>query len=280
MQKLDAGGIIPKSLVNSKIPNALAVVQDATDEFRQDEKVDAAERRELAILMREAWEDEVYSEEEEALIQRVRQKFEVSLDESKWKLLKSPDIFVKMESIFEEEKKSAAGIGRAITVVDASLEECAAWELARMTREVIKRQIDFGCLDREIVKLNNHAELFHNVIDLGVRGFDCREWLLKGVWKMIDQNTMLTGFEDIEHGDFPIGAKNHVRASAGAFWKYEQLDDVAGIPRTRVTYIQQMDLKGFIPHAVINSKTVGTLGYLSDMRKKFDRTLDIDKSRR
>ena len=35
-----------------------------TDEFRQDEKVDAVERRELAILMREAWEDEVYSEEE------------------------------------------------------------------------------------------------------------------------------------------------------------------------------------------------------------------------
>ena len=64
MQKLDAGGIIPKSLVNSKIPKALKAVQEATDEFRQDEKVDAAERRELAILMREAWEDEVYSEEE------------------------------------------------------------------------------------------------------------------------------------------------------------------------------------------------------------------------
>ena len=64
MQKLDAGGIIPKSLVNSKIPNVLAAVQTATDEFRQDEKVDTAERRELAILIREAWEDEVYSEEE------------------------------------------------------------------------------------------------------------------------------------------------------------------------------------------------------------------------
>jgi hypothetical protein len=50
--------------MNSKIPEALKAVQDATDKFRQDEKVDAAERRELAILMREAWEDEVYSEEE------------------------------------------------------------------------------------------------------------------------------------------------------------------------------------------------------------------------
>ena len=64
MQKLDAGGIIPTSLVNNKIPKALKAVQGATDEFRQDEKVDAAERRELAILMREAWEDEKYSDEE------------------------------------------------------------------------------------------------------------------------------------------------------------------------------------------------------------------------
>ena len=280
MQKLDAGGIIPKLLVNSKIPNALKAVQDAADEFRQDEKVDAAERRELAILMREAWEDEVYSEEEEALIQRVRQKFEGSLDESKWKLLKSPDIFVKMESIFEEEKNSAAVIFRATTVVDASLEECAAWELAKMTRERMKGHLDFGGLDREVVKLNNHAELFLFAMDLGVRGFDSREWLTKVVWKMIDQNTMITTVEDIEHDDFPIGANNHVRASSGCFWKYEQLDDAAGIPQTRVTYCQQADLKGFIPKALVNSKTTESLENLSNMRKKFDRTLDIDKSMR
>ena len=64
MQKLDAGGVIPSRVMNSKIPIAISIVQEATDEFRQDEKVDAAERRELVILMREAWEDEVYSEEE------------------------------------------------------------------------------------------------------------------------------------------------------------------------------------------------------------------------
>jgi hypothetical protein len=64
VQKLDAGGVIPPWLVDSKVPHVLSVVQNATNEFRQDEKVDAAERRELAILMREAWEDEVYSEDE------------------------------------------------------------------------------------------------------------------------------------------------------------------------------------------------------------------------
>ena len=64
VQKLDAGGVIPSRVMNRKIPEALKAVQGATDEFRQDEKVDAAERRELAILMREAWEDEKYSDEE------------------------------------------------------------------------------------------------------------------------------------------------------------------------------------------------------------------------
>ena len=89
------------------------------------------------------------------------------------------------------------------------------------------------------------------------------------------QTTLLVA--DIKVNRFPPGAgKGYIRASQGAFWKYERLPEIRGIPQTRVTYTQQVDLKGFIPSFVMNSKIVGTLGYLSIMRKKFDKSLEID----
>ncbi|GMI07790.1 hypothetical protein TrLO_g11561 [Triparma laevis f. longispina] len=72
--QLDAGGSIPTWVVNKKVPNSPMI-----NEFRQDEKVDAADLREMATFMRERAQDEVYSEEENALLERVRKKFEGSL---------------------------------------------------------------------------------------------------------------------------------------------------------------------------------------------------------
>ena len=42
----------------------MSVVQEAIDEFRKDEEVDAADRKELATLMKERGQDEVHSKEE------------------------------------------------------------------------------------------------------------------------------------------------------------------------------------------------------------------------
>ncbi|GMH53091.1 hypothetical protein TL16_g01370 [Triparma laevis f. inornata] len=276
--QLDAGGSIPTWVVDKKIPLALTAVQEAIEEFRQDEKVDAAELREKATFMRERGQDEVYSEEENALLERVRQKFEFK-EVKGWKQLKSPDVFVKMESIHED--GSAAAIGRAVTVVDATIEDCAAWEVTRMTRENMKLHYDFGGIDRKVVKLSDHSELFHNAIDFGVRSFAPREWLAKSTWKMVDENTIIVGVEDIEDDDFPIGCKKgYVRASSIAFWKYKRLPEENGFPQTSVTYCQQIDLKGFIPSFAMNSRIVQTLEYLSTMRKKFDKSLEIDEGRR
>ncbi|GMH72902.1 hypothetical protein TL16_g06036 [Triparma laevis f. inornata] len=247
--------------------------------IESDEKVDAAERKELATLMRESWEDEVYSEEENGLLEHAGQKFEVSAKEGGWKQLKSPDVFVKMESIYEE--GSSAAVAKAITVVDATVEDCAAWEKAKLTREMMRSHHSSGGLERKVGKLNNHSELYYQAIDFGVASFAPREWLTKVVWKVVDKNTMVVGYEDVEDDNYPIGAgKGYVRSSAGTFWKYERLNEENGVPQTRVTYCQQADLKGFIPKFVVNSRVVQALGYLSMMRKKFDKSLEIDAGRR
>ena len=88
VQQFDAGGVIPRWVVDKQIPYSLSVVQQAIDEFRQDNRIDAVVREELSTLIKERSREEVYSQEEEALLQRVRQKFEGSLEEGKWKELK------------------------------------------------------------------------------------------------------------------------------------------------------------------------------------------------
>ncbi|GMH91106.1 hypothetical protein TL16_g11959 [Triparma laevis f. inornata] len=262
INKMAPGGSIPTWVADKKADVALSVVKDAIDLFRQDEKVDAAELSELASLVREVWADEEYTEEENAALQRICEKFEGSLKTRNWKQLKSPDPFVKMDSTFEDGQSisrrlltpapSTAVVGRAITVVDATLEDCAALELAKMTREGCKGHREFGGVDREVKKLNNHSELFYQSIDFGIAGFSTREWLAKGVWKMTDENNMVVVYEDAEHDDFPIGAgKNY-----------------------------QADLKGSIPKFLANSKIIDTLANLSKTRKRFDKSLDIDAGRR
>ena len=185
-----------------------------------------------------------------------------------------------MESVFEK-GGSTAVVGRAVAIIDAAIADCAAYEYASVTRERMKGHQDFGGLERKAVKLTNHSNLYHVAIDLGVKTFAPREWLTKVVWKMVDEDTMIVCYEDVEDGRFPVGAgKGFVRASSGTFWKFERLPEVRGYPQTRVTYVQQVDLKGFIPALVMNSRVVQSLEFLSTMRKTFDNSLEIDAGRR
>ena len=46
------------------------------------------------------------------------------------------------------------------------------------------------------------------------------------------------------------------------------------------TYFQQVDPKGLIPKFLVNSTIVSGLTFLSDMRKKFDKSLEVDQARR
>ena len=76
---LDAGGFLPTWVVDKQVPGQLNIVRDAIDEFRQDEKIDAAELREKATFIRERGQVEVYSKEEvrhweDDLIQVARHK--------------------------------------------------------------------------------------------------------------------------------------------------------------------------------------------------------------
>ncbi|GMI18506.1 hypothetical protein TrLO_g14860 [Triparma laevis f. longispina] len=164
VQRFDAGGFLPKWVVNMKVP-AILNLQEMINAFRQDEKVDAADRRTFLTFLREKWEEEVYSVKENAFLKRVREKLELSFGTAGiWRELQSPDVFVYMDTrLGEAQKRVDTSIGRATTTVDATIEECAAWELTRQTRSRIKAHFDLGGLDRKefVTNSKNVSMLSH-----------------------------------------------------------------------------------------------------------------------
>ena len=68
-----------------------------------------------------------------------------------------------------KDKRSTYGIARAITVIDASIEDCAAWDFARMTRERAQENRERGGLERKLVTVNDHSAIYYLARDFKVR---------------------------------------------------------------------------------------------------------------
>ena len=266
IQYIDAGGVVPTWVVESTIPMSLSTVGNLRDQFQRDDEIDKMERDELARVMKE--EQQVYSEDEDARIQRVQSKLRAH-DDVGFEELESPDHLVKMGKIFSEGGHSA--IIRASATIDSSIEDCAAWEVAKMCRETIK---EAGSLERSFTRVNNRYIIFHVVYDLKIPGFRPRDFVSSVVWRQ-QGDKLVVVYDDVEHTDF-LPNPSFVRATTKVSWAYEKLRPVGGVPQTRVAFTQQISLGGVIPTFVANGQAVNQLMYLSTMRRKFDKSLEID----
>ena len=273
-QYADAGGEIPVWIVNSKLPEALIVVDELRAEFQRDDEIDAEEREKLAEIVRAV--PQVYSQEEESIIERVETKFS-TLDEGAFINLESLDHLVTMGCIFVA--GDTRGIARASTVLDASMEEASAWEMAKMSRENMKEHAAYGGLERSLQAQNQHKNIYQVVYDLGIPGFLPREAVQAVIWKRKGSDKLEVIADSVEHVDFPTRSE-YVRATSTVLYEYEKLNDVGNTPQTRITYTMQADLGGSIPNFAVNKQLVGFLMYLSTMRKRFDRSAVIDRESR
>jgi len=70
---------------------------------------------------------------------------------------------------------------------------------------------------------------------------------------------------------------NHVVANAKTYWHLERSQDTES---TKITYIIQVDLNGFIPHLLVDKGAIEFLNDHSVMRKIFCRDHEIDLSSR
>jgi hypothetical protein len=273
LQKLDAGGALPAAVVNRKVPSQLGVLSDLRLAFQRDEEIDAAERARLARTIEHELQN--YAAEERALLERVESSLG-ALKKADLVELDSPDPLVKMHCILVEGESST--IMMATTTVDSSVEECAAWDLLKLSREQLRRSKN---VEITLNRTNSHHSVFHFVKDLGVPGFTPREWILESVWMKRGPDTLLTAYEHFpEHASFKRNPKYLRGTSSVVFYKYQRLPPIGAVPQTRVSFTQQVDLGGVIPRWVVDKAGVKQLMYLSRMRTKFDKSLEIDAANR
>jgi len=114
---MDFGGGVPTWVVEIKIPLALSAVSDMRDEFQRDDEINKMERDELARVMQE--EEQVYSEDEDSLIQRVQDKIG-ALNKEDFEELEYTDHLVKMGKTHAE--GSCSIVLRGSTTIAASVE--------------------------------------------------------------------------------------------------------------------------------------------------------------
>jgi len=208
IQYLDAGGLVPTRVVESKILLALSPVASLRDEFQRDDEIDEMERNELARVIKD--EQQVYSEDEDSLIQRVQEKLG-ALKEENFEELESPDHLVKMGKMHAEGDGRMiirASIIRASATIDSSVEECAAWEMLKNSRKNTKGSTN---LVRTLVHDNGHSAVFHLVKDLRIPGFAPREWVLRLLWKKLAADMVAVCFWSIDEQN--EANNKYVRAS-------------------------------------------------------------------
>ena len=269
IQYLDAGGVIPLRVIEAKLPLSLAAVGELRDEFQRDDEIDKMERDELARVVKE--EQQVYSEDEDSLIQRVQDELG-ALTEEDFEELDSPDYLVKMGKDAEEDGRM---IVRASTTLDSSIEECAAWEMDKMSRKNAKGSTN---LVRTLTYDNGHSAVFHFVKDFRILGYAPREFVLRLLWKKLAADKVIVCYESIDEQN--EANNKYVRASNLVYNEYERLEPRGGVPQTRVTWSLRIELGGSISRQVVNAFAPKQLVNLSRMRRQFDKSREIDGATR
>jgi hypothetical protein len=272
----DAGGNVPAAVTNSKITSALDVLTDLREVFQRDDEVDEVDRNELARVIRD--DPQEYTDDEKQLIRRVMDKL-VDLEKEVLVDIESPDHQVQMSWAYDE---TAGGVGRATAVVDGAVEDCASWELSSMSREQTKNHRARRGLERSLIAVNQHCYIYNVVLDLQIPGFQPREWLLRQVWKWREDSKTQLDLCVENHGDplnYPLNPK-YVRAKGYPHLTFEKLEPIGQIPQTRVTYTQGIDVGGSVPKWIVSRGGVRQLMKLSTMRKRFDKSQEIDAANR
>jgi hypothetical protein len=271
LQIADAGGFLPVAVVNRMVPLQLTTLVQLRNAFQRDEEIDKEARNDLVRIIRDEPQD--YTVEENDLLYRVASKLD-NLKQEDLKGIDSPDPLVEMNFIIAVIGSSSGAIVTATTTVDASIEECAAWDLLKLSREQLNRSKSRDIL---LDRTSSHHSIFHFIKDLNVVGFMPREWIFRSVWKWQDAKTLLTAYEHFpDQPGFEVNPKYLRGISSMVFYKYEKLPPLGGMPQTRASFTQQVDLGGAIPRFVVDKAGVKQLMYLSTMRKRFDKSLEID----
>ena len=178
-QYIDFGGLIPVSILNRKVPKQLSCIKFLADSFQHGEEIDRAVLASLANTIKN--EAQIYTEQDEEAIKRGLAYFDKYNGSQKHKELKSNDPYVTLKFVHIEGESLGVGVARAI--VDASVEDCAAYEYLKDSREKLAVLKKKRVMEQKVKKISNHSQLYLSVRSLGVPGLSNREWRMRSTWK-------------------------------------------------------------------------------------------------
>jgi hypothetical protein len=224
--------------------------------------------------------DQDYTVEEKKAIMEGK-KFYMDYKESKnFEDLNSPDSRVKMKLVHIDRTSIATGF--ATTVVDASVEECAAHAFSKLGNREHKRvRQKQGISFLKVINVNPHTLHFATTRELGVPGLSPRDTRSKVIWSKDKNGNILVDASDTSdlNDKFPVKTGN-VLATAHSLWVCEPLEPIAGVAQTALTAIVKAELRGNIPSSIMKRIAPKFLTQVSDFRKKFDKSEEIDAANR
>jgi hypothetical protein len=273
-QYMDTGGHIPVKIVDRTIPRVLSTIAVLRDSFKRDEEVDKAALASLANIIKSESQD--YTDEEKKAIRKGKEFYEKCEDDENFDELKSPDERVKMKLVHVNGASLCTGV--ATTVVDASVERCAANEIIGLnSRDEMKKAKMNGINTMKVVNVNPHTLYYITSRNIGIPGFSPRDNRSKVTWFKQQDGKVIINIEDTEelHDDFPVMAGN-VLAKINTVWVFQPLKPVGDVPQTSVTFTTKVDLGGVFYSPIMNKIASRFLLQVSDLRKKFDKSKEID----
>jgi hypothetical protein len=172
--------------------------------------------------------------------------------------------------------------GVATTVIDASPEDAASDLYQSLYSRAFQRSAkSYGILDLEVKHTNPHSLYYLTTRDLGVPGLAPREFRTRVIWTRIKEGRIFLNIVSTQDLDKEIALKKtSVIGNTISTWCFDPVEDLHGIPQTTVTFTSHVDIKIAVPSIVMNRLTRNFGGQLSDLRKKLDRSLEVDTIKR
>ncbi|GMI58993.1 hypothetical protein ScalyP_jg11017 [Parmales sp. scaly parma] len=258
--KVPFGAKYTKSLHHSSLSDIFSLRKT----FNRDDEIDKIDRNKLVSAMihsNRGQHDEIYTDAENSVFKRVETKLG-SIKESSFKSLASPDFRTKMG--IAHVKGSASAYLKVEVVVDASIEECAAYNFMQKSREKMKMNDRKDVLFMDTRSHNSHCSDNLLVRDLGY-GTTLRRFLSRHMWKRVGSK-MIHVLDDLENSElfeeeiskFALS----VRASYQGLYSYEAVGGgVAefGGKETKLKFLGQITIGGLIPSQIVDLTAVRTL---------------------
>ena len=182
-------------------------------------------------------------------------------------------------------KGENSGYMKCEVIIDASVEEVAAYHFLIMSRSNVNLKIRNSVIIQQTLSNNNHSFDYLYVRPIGGFGLKPRRWLNRQIWRKFENGSIIHAFQNIESSKLLMDDKmtkhDYVNATNVGYYLCEPVvnSDVS-IGGTKLTYISQISVGGIVPHLVVEQAAAGIMSVFADRRKLFRKDYEIDLAKR